>query len=322
MVCGKDDLPPLPFCEHCDREEGWWIAIVDHAANFVLSYRKLDKRAVLAAQREPRGHVAELKFNVPSAGAYALSVMVLSDYWIGADARYPVKIKVGRRTPELLEKRAAAAAGKPAAGKKKLARTAESRRRRREGRRRGGRGGGRRSRAGGGVERRRLGIGLGRRGARARPRLPLRGDGHGGVLRRGDGGGVPEAGAAAPRGAGGAAQVRRGEDFGGEQGGRRRVARGEVRGRGRARRFGQLMRDTERGIGDERRVFDLDTSRVIVSIVLDVHSSTATPLKSPPAGRPSLIRDVVLALVDVFLHNLGVLAVDGAAGGFRGAEFP
>ena len=121
MVCGKDDLPPLPFCEHCDREEGWWIAIVDHAANFVLSYRKLDKRAVLAAQREPRGHVAELKFNVPSAGAYALSVMVLSDYWIGADARYPVKIKVGRRTPELLEKRAAAAAGKTAAGKKKLA---------------------------------------------------------------------------------------------------------------------------------------------------------------------------------------------------------
>ena len=75
----------------------------------------------LAAQREPRGHVAELKFNVPSAGAYALSVMVLSDYWIGADARYPVKIKVGRRTPELLEKRAAAAAAKTAAGRKKLA---------------------------------------------------------------------------------------------------------------------------------------------------------------------------------------------------------
>ena len=121
VVRGKDDLPPLPFCEHCDREEGWWIAIVDHAANFALSYRKLDKKAVLAAQREPRGHVAELKFNVPSAGAYALSVMVLSDYWIGADARYPVKIKVGRRTPELLEKRAAAAAAKTAAGRKKLA---------------------------------------------------------------------------------------------------------------------------------------------------------------------------------------------------------
>jgi translocation protein SEC63 len=123
VVRGKDDLPPLPFCEHCDREEGWWIAIVDHAANFILAYRKLDKKAVLAAQREPRGHVAELKFNVPSAGAYALSVMVLSDYWIGADARYAVKIKVGRRTPELLEKRAAAAAGKTkeAAGKKKQA---------------------------------------------------------------------------------------------------------------------------------------------------------------------------------------------------------
>jgi translocation protein SEC63 len=119
VVCGKDDLPPLPFCEHCDREEGWWIAIIDLAANFILAHRKLDKKAVLAAQREPRGHVSQLKFTVPSAGTYSLSVVIVSDYWIGADAKYPVKIKVGRRTPELLESRAAAA-GKTSAGKKKL----------------------------------------------------------------------------------------------------------------------------------------------------------------------------------------------------------
>ena len=55
VVRGKDDLPPLPFCEHCDREEGWWIAIVDHAANFVLSYRKLDKRAVPPRSASPGG---------------------------------------------------------------------------------------------------------------------------------------------------------------------------------------------------------------------------------------------------------------------------
>ena len=232
-----------------------------------------------------------------------------------------MKIKVGRRTPELLEKRAAAAAGKTAAGKKKLA--AEQKKAAAA----AGKGDAAADAAeGAGAEPEPessdddSGSDSDDEGREHDPDYPSEETGTGGVLRRGDGGGVPEAGAAAPRGAGGAAQVRRGEDFGGEQGGRRRVARGEVRGRGRARRFGQLMRDTERGIGDERRVFDLDTSRVIVSIVLDVHSSTATPLKAHLRGRPSLIRDVVLALVDVFLHNLGVLAVDGAAGGFRGAE--
>jgi translocation protein SEC63 len=44
VVRSAADLPPLPFCEHCDREEGWWIAIVDHAANFILSHRKLDAK--------------------------------------------------------------------------------------------------------------------------------------------------------------------------------------------------------------------------------------------------------------------------------------
>ena len=117
-VRSANDLPPLPFCEHCDREEGWWIAIVDHAANFILSYRKLDKTAILAAQREPRGHVAQLKFVCPSPGTYAFSVMVLSDYWIGTDARYPVKVKVGRRTQEVLDARAAKAAAKTPAGKR------------------------------------------------------------------------------------------------------------------------------------------------------------------------------------------------------------
>ena len=75
----------------------------------------------MAAQREPRGHVAQLKFVVPSSGTYAFSVMVLSDYWIGVDAKYPVKIKVGRKTQEVIDARAAAAAGKNLSSKKKKA---------------------------------------------------------------------------------------------------------------------------------------------------------------------------------------------------------
>ena len=75
----------------------------------------------MAAQREPRGHVAQLKFVVPSSGTYAFSVMVLSDYWIGVDAKDPVKIKVGRKTQEVIDARAAAAAGKNLSSKKKKA---------------------------------------------------------------------------------------------------------------------------------------------------------------------------------------------------------
>ena len=98
VVAGKDDLPPLPFCTHCEREEGWWLLVTDPASNFTLAHRTLDAKAIEEAQRNPRGKSFELKFNVPTAGTYSLSVLLVSDYWIGVDAKWACKVKVLKRT--------------------------------------------------------------------------------------------------------------------------------------------------------------------------------------------------------------------------------
>ena len=36
VVTSKEDLPPLPFCQHCERKEGWWIFVTDPASNYTL----------------------------------------------------------------------------------------------------------------------------------------------------------------------------------------------------------------------------------------------------------------------------------------------
>ena len=121
-VNGKDDLPVLPFCQHIDREEGWWLIVADPATNFVLAHKQLDAEAVAEAQRAPEGSLAQIKFPVPAAGSYALSIMIVSDYWIGADVRFPHKIKVLKRTKQIEEAREA----------KKLAESAKQKRAARE----------------------------------------------------------------------------------------------------------------------------------------------------------------------------------------------
>ena len=121
-VNSKDDLPVLPFCQHIDREEGWWLIVADPATNFVLGHKRLPAEAVAEAQRAPEGFLAQIKFPVPAAGSYALSVMIVSDYWIGADVRFPHKIKVLKRTKEMEEAREA----------KKLAESAKQKRAARE----------------------------------------------------------------------------------------------------------------------------------------------------------------------------------------------
>ena len=62
--------------------------VTDPAANFILSCRRLTADVVAEAQQSPKGKQLELKFNVPTAGVYALQVKLLSDYWIGADASW------------------------------------------------------------------------------------------------------------------------------------------------------------------------------------------------------------------------------------------
>lgn len=119
VIAGREDLPPLPFCEHCEREEGWFVIVADPAANFIFAYKRLDEKTVVAAQRESKGVTTDLKFQLPTAGAYQMHVMLVSDYWLGADAKWVCKVKVAKRTKELLEARAAKAAGKSAKPAKK-----------------------------------------------------------------------------------------------------------------------------------------------------------------------------------------------------------
>lgn len=53
------------------------------------------------------GHQLSLKFAVPAAGTYSLSVVLMSDYWIGTDAKWPLKFKVLKRSKEIMAARAA-----------------------------------------------------------------------------------------------------------------------------------------------------------------------------------------------------------------------
>ena len=119
-VNGKDDLPVLPFCQHIDREEGV-VAHRRRPRGDVLAHKQLDAEPS-RRRSAPEGSLAQIKFPVPAAGSYALSIMIVSDYWIGADVRFPHKIKVLKRTKQIEEAREA----------KKLAESAKQKRAARE----------------------------------------------------------------------------------------------------------------------------------------------------------------------------------------------
>ena len=101
----KDDLPPLPFCQHCERNEGWWLLIADPAANAVLSHQRLDADVLLHAQTLPNGRTLQVRFPVVDPGTYSLQVILISDYWIGADVKHTIKLKVLKRTKEIMQSR-------------------------------------------------------------------------------------------------------------------------------------------------------------------------------------------------------------------------
>lgn len=110
IVATKDDLPPLPFCQHFERSEGWWLLVADPAANAVLSHQRLDTVVLHEAHSNSSGATLQVQFPVLNPGSYSLAVTLLSDYWIGADARFNIKLKVLRRTQEILEARKGRAA--------------------------------------------------------------------------------------------------------------------------------------------------------------------------------------------------------------------
>ncbi|CAI7785828.1 unnamed protein product [Closterium sp. NIES-53] len=118
-------MPHFPY----RKDEAFWLMLADQAGNSVwLSQRVtfLDETAAIRAAadytretveaegfddaevaREVKEAVERVKggarlvigkFQAPAEGVYALTVMVMSDVWIGCDKKVPLKIKVGKRT--------------------------------------------------------------------------------------------------------------------------------------------------------------------------------------------------------------------------------
>ena len=118
------------------KSEAWYLLLVDPASNWALSALKVDlhaqpglarfraaqKKAARAEQQQAQGDKGssgdlvatdgapsgagktgeagvqqfQLIFRTPPAGAHNLVAMCVSDYWVGCDARCPLKLKVGK----------------------------------------------------------------------------------------------------------------------------------------------------------------------------------------------------------------------------------
>jgi len=61
------------------------------------------------------GFQRQLRFNAPPPGVYMVTVLLMSDFWIGCEKRITLKLKVGKRTRADREGRAANAPGSAAA---------------------------------------------------------------------------------------------------------------------------------------------------------------------------------------------------------------
>ena len=79
--------------------------VADPAANTVLSHQRLDNLVLCDAQSKANGTTIQLQFPVVNPGSYSVVIILLSDYWIGADARCSIKLKVMRRTNDILAAR-------------------------------------------------------------------------------------------------------------------------------------------------------------------------------------------------------------------------
>ena len=60
---------------------------------------------LLHAQTLPNGRTLQLRFPIVDPGTYSLQVILISDYWIGADVKHTIKLKVLKRTKEIMQSR-------------------------------------------------------------------------------------------------------------------------------------------------------------------------------------------------------------------------
>jgi translocation protein SEC63 len=108
-------VAPTPFCV-ADRKEGWRLFIMDGATNTMLRVVQLDKATLRRCESGDGAEEITVQFPAPQAGSYLFSATLMSDYWIGVDAKAAVHVKIGKRTSEALQSREPKAGGKSCCG--------------------------------------------------------------------------------------------------------------------------------------------------------------------------------------------------------------
>jgi translocation protein SEC63 len=106
-------VPPLPFCS-AERKEGWRLFIQDQSTNTMLATKTLDPASAYAAETGSDPFEAKMQFIAPPSGVYNISVTLMSDFWIGVDAKISKRLKILKRTAELMSSRQAHLAAKAA----------------------------------------------------------------------------------------------------------------------------------------------------------------------------------------------------------------
>ena len=104
-------LPPLPFCA-AERKEGWRVFVHDQSTNTLLAQKKLDARDIERMESGDEPLDVSLQFTGIPSGMYSVGVTLMSDFWIGVDAKETLMMKVSKPTEANVAAREAKAASR------------------------------------------------------------------------------------------------------------------------------------------------------------------------------------------------------------------
>lgn len=127
----KESGPVVCPFQPPNKEEGWWLFLVDPATNALLSVVKAQLQTKVGLTRfrarlsgggkagddgqecteeeakaaAASSQIFKLPFRVPPAGTYSLQVLCMSDHWLGCDRRVAVKLRAGKLHKAEMERR-------------------------------------------------------------------------------------------------------------------------------------------------------------------------------------------------------------------------
>ena len=98
--------PPLPFCA-AERKEGWRVFVYDQSTNTLLANKVLTDIELDKMERGQEPLAISMQFMGMPSGMYNLGVTMMSDFWIGVDAKSSIMMKVSKPTAANLAAREA-----------------------------------------------------------------------------------------------------------------------------------------------------------------------------------------------------------------------